>query len=99
MIMKGPFKKVILSFMVPGHTKFEPDSLFARIAHKFYKTDIFNTVELLDLMPTCDVKVCRVKSQDLKRWKLSSGQKFRDIPRITECNYLEVDTLGGFDGF
>lgn len=67
MIMKRTFKKVILVFMVPGHTKFGADSFFARIAHKFYKTDIFNAVELLDLIATCDVKTYRVKAQDLRR--------------------------------
>lgn len=33
-------------YMVPGHTKFAPDLLFSEIAHRFYKTDAFNTKDL-----------------------------------------------------
>lgn len=44
-IFCGRFSHVVLSYMVPGHTKFHPDALFSSIAHPYYKSDVFNTQE------------------------------------------------------
>lgn len=35
LVAQGIFKKVIFSYIVPGHTKFEPDALFSQIANRF----------------------------------------------------------------
>jgi len=35
-----------VSFMIPGHTKFALDVLFAKIAKAFYAADVFNEAEL-----------------------------------------------------
>jgi len=70
--------------------KFEVDLEFSRIANKFYKSDVFNTVQLLDLIRSCEMKAVQVPAQDLCKWKTSLGKKYRDVPRITEWNYMEI---------
>lgn len=54
LILQGRFKGVILSFIVPGHTKFQLDVFFSKIANRFYKTDMFNTSEYLKVIGSCD---------------------------------------------
>lgn len=42
MICRGELDVVKFCFMMLRHTKFDPDAILAQIAHRFYKTDIFN---------------------------------------------------------
>jgi len=90
MITQGRFQRVIFVFMVPGHTKFEVDLEFSRIANKFYKTDVFNTGQLVDLIRSCGMQAVQVPAQNLCKWKTCLSKKYRDIPRITEWNYMEI---------
>lgn len=39
--------------MVPGHSKFEHDYLFAQIENLFYGTDFLNTTEILHVIGVC----------------------------------------------
>ena len=43
-------KNVQLSYLVPGHTKFEPDRLFSRIAGKFRARNVFTIKNLVDMV-------------------------------------------------
>ena len=43
------FQYLCVSFMVSGHTKFAPD-LFGKIAKAFYAADVFNVIELEQLV-------------------------------------------------
>lgn len=54
MVARGRFRRVTLSYMVPGHIKFEPDSLFLQIENRFYKTYVFETNELLHIIGACN---------------------------------------------
>ena len=47
MVKRGRFDSVRFFYMVVGHTKFQPDRLFASIAKTFYKRDVF-CIEMLD---------------------------------------------------
>ncbi len=77
--------------MIPGHTKFEPDSMFAQIANRFYKTDVFNTKELLQVIGACSAVPHEMCSRDLRRWKGSLEAKYVEVPRITEWNMMVVE--------
>jgi len=76
--------------MVPGHTKNEVDDEFARIANRFYKADVFNTGELLDIIRSLEMNAVQVPAQDVRKWKTTLAEKYRAIPEITEWNYLEI---------
>lgn len=47
------FMRVILSYMVPGHTKFDPYTPFSATANTSHNMDVFSTSELLDLVKEC----------------------------------------------
>ena len=46
LVQQGRFESVRFFYMVVGHTKFQPDRLFAAIAKTFYKRDVF-CIEML----------------------------------------------------
>lgn len=54
--------------MVPGLTKFCPDILFSEIANKFYKTDVFNTSELIHIASMSASNVINLQLEDLRDW-------------------------------
>lgn len=56
MLCSGRFKRVTLSSMVPRYIKFALDVMFAKIAHKLYKSDIFITKELMDIVHSISIK-------------------------------------------
>jgi len=91
MICQGRFDRVILSFMVPGHTKFGPDLLFAIIAHAFYKTDVFNSNDLLEVIRSCEVQASLTTPAEVHRWKALLGQKYKNISDITQYNYMVIE--------
>lgn len=93
MVTRGRFRRVVMSYMVPGHTKFEPDTIFAQIANRFYKTDVFNTNELLQVIGACDAVPHEIASRCLRRWKEALAEKYVDIPRVSEWNVMVVECV------
>ena len=91
MISKGRFKRVILSYMVPGHTKFGPDLMFAQIANTFYKTDVFNKKELLSLIKSCDINCVDMPASNVYRWKGRLTEKYCELKSITQWNYMLIE--------
>jgi len=49
-VQQGLMDFVRISFMVAGHTKFEPDRLFSHIAKAYTSSDVFTTQELATMM-------------------------------------------------
>lgn len=85
-------KRVVLSFMVSSHTKFDPDLLFAVIAHRFYCTDVFITSELLRLIVACGAVLNEVTVRDMRLWRKSFTGIFKEIPKVTEWNLMEIQS-------
>lgn len=54
MILSGRFNDGLITYMVPGHTKFNPDSLFSQMTNRIYKRDLFDTSEVIEIVKTCD---------------------------------------------
>lgn len=84
LICHKKMKHVAMSYMVLGHTKFEPDVMFSEIASKFYCTDVFNTNELASLIESCSIAAERLSLDNLRHWKDTHIEKFVDIPSITD---------------
>lgn len=71
-VATGRFTRMILSYKVPGHTKFMPDTLFSTIEKRFYNRDVFNKSELLDLVR--EWATCHAMAEaDIRRWKYLLG--------------------------
>lgn len=84
MIAARRFKCVRFSYMVPGHTKFQPDSMFSEISHRFYKSEVHNTLELVDVVGTCNVIPIHFRPLSVRQWRSRLGEKNCEIPKITE---------------
>lgn len=66
-VSKSRFKKVILLFMVLGHTNFAPDVIFAEIAHSFYKLDMFTRRNLLDMALSSNIMAKELDLNKIRR--------------------------------
>lgn len=86
MISLKRLKLVVFSFMVPVHTNFAPDTLFAHIAARFYKNYVFNTAKIVAVAAVLGTNVYHVQPKTLRRCKLDLTGKYRNVPRITEWN-------------
>ena len=49
-VEEGRLKEVNLRFMLPGHTKFSPDTLFASISATYRKRDVFSMAHLASVV-------------------------------------------------
>lgn len=52
-IYAGLLKQVIITHIVSGHAKVEPNSLFLTMSKRTYTPDVFNTAELWDIVRKC----------------------------------------------
>ena len=70
-----------ISFMVAGHTKFDPDRLFSSIARAFNGADTFNIAQLAELVS----KYASVTLDDGKlvyTWRSLLSDKYSNLPGI-----------------
>ena len=88
--MTGRLDQVTLVYMVPGHTKFEPDALFSNIAQKFRKTDVFNTEELLSVIESIGAKTEHLPRSEVRNWKKQLPKKFKNMDDITTFNLFNI---------
>lgn len=87
----GRFKRVTISFIVPVHTKFDPDLLFSNTAHRFYNTDLFKTSEILNVVSSCNSINREARPDDMRKWKQKLSEKYVSVPRITEWNFFQIE--------
>ena len=89
-------KHVQLSYLVPGHTKFEPDRLFSRIAGKFRARNVFTIKSLVDMvneLDNCTAKWC--KKGDIRLWSSEITPKYEKIKDITKLRYFRFTEGNG----
>jgi hypothetical protein len=90
---------VRICFLVAGHAKFDPDRLFARIAHAFNHSDVFVTEELLKLIqdtikPTGEC--IPITNREIINWKQLLTNKYncvKDIKKFREF-FIKRDDYG-----
>ena len=81
----GRFCSVRLLLMIPGHTKFSPDEMFARVAHTFYKADVLTEEELRDITSRYSLTyICG--GDDRKRWKAVLSPVYKPVPNIKDLH-------------
>ncbi len=81
LVANNEFESVRVSFMVPGHTKFDVDNLFARIAHTYSKSDVFSIEDLVNIATRFALTFHR-EAQDVCYWKKSIKTKYSKLNNI-----------------
>ena len=59
--------------------------MFAEIAHFLYESDVFNTMELVNIIAGEKFQVYELDPRNLRRWKGALAQKLKEILSITDC--------------
>lgn len=67
MLLSERFNDAFITYMVPGNIKFEPDVLFSYIANRFYKIDVFNTSELIEIVSACTTTVHHINASYMRK--------------------------------
>ena len=102
-VMNGLHKRVTLSFMIPGHTKFAPDRYFGLFKIKYRKSTIDSLSDVIKCVEesTAENKtVAQPYGQHLgllsrsfayRDWGNYLGKYFNPIDNILRYNYFEFD--------
>ncbi len=102
-IMNGLHKRMSLSFMVPGHTKFAPDRYFGLLKIRFRRSTIDSLQDVVKCVGECTVSdkaVAQVYGQHLglsspafayRRWDIYLGKYFKPLDNLLRYNYFQFD--------
>ena len=82
LVDSGKYDSIRFIYMVVGHTKFEPDQLFASITMTFYDRDVF-TIEMLQSIAQLYSTSYIFKSDQIMQWRSSIEDKYSALPGIT----------------
>ena len=67
--------------MVPGHTKFSPDELFARLSHSYYRQDVFRLEDLRAIASRYG-EATTLDGTSIMLWKDELSKAYGAIPDI-----------------
>ena len=84
-VQKRVLQYLRMSFMIPGHTKFAPDILFAKIAKAFYTADVFNETDLQQIAEQFALVVID-NGGIVRTWREKVGEKYSSLPGIRELH-------------
>ena len=86
-----------LMLMVPGHTKFAPDELFARLSHSYYRRDVFLLTDL-QAITSLYGSTHYLDGADIMLWKDQLAQFYKAVPEITQLRDMVCSASpdGGF---
>jgi len=84
-VQQGLMDFVRISFMVAGHTKFEPDRLFSHIAKAYTSSDVFTTQELATMMSSHAVALVD-DGKLVCTWREVLGNKYSKMPGIRDLH-------------
>ena len=102
--MNGLNNKITLSFMLPGHTKFSPDSYFGLLKSKYRKSDIDCLQDLVNCIVNCSKNsktIPQVYGKHLgykkncyeyKDWPNFLEKYFRPVNSILKYSYFEFNS-------
>ena len=85
LVDQGRFESVRFIYLVVGHTKFEPDRLFASIAKTFYKRDVFCIEMLQDICELYSTGFV-FRSGQVMQWRSVLEEKYSVLPGITNLH-------------
>ena len=85
MVKTGRLNSFRLMLMVPGHTKFRPDEVFARVAHLFYRQDVFTQVELRAITAQYG-NAHSMDGSSIFKWREVLPRAYKPVPQIKELH-------------
>jgi len=102
-VMNGLHKRITLSFMMPGHTKFEPDGYFGLFKIKYRRSTIDCFQDLADCVVSASptgYTIPQVYGKhyglshnvfEFREWNSFLSQYFDPIENILKYNYFDFD--------
>ena len=85
LVRRQRFTSVRFMLLIPGHTKFIPDSLFARLAHSYIGPDVFTTKDLIDIAARYGTAT-ELSASLIKSWKTSVTTSYNPVPNIKDIH-------------
>ena len=81
-VQQGIFSFFRLSFMIAGHTKFNVDRLFSKIAISYNRSDVFNVDDLATIAGMHANVIIDADGTIVRQWREKFGRKFTKLPGI-----------------
>jgi hypothetical protein len=94
-ITRGRLDAIELRFMIPGHTKFAPDQLFASLSRRLADIDLFDTSDLVRAGTAIANHAVEVGHPQLRAWRAALHAKYRAVPGIRTLRYLRIAKVDG----
>jgi hypothetical protein len=95
MVGNGRLESVTMRFMVPGHTKFAPDQLFAHFGKRLQAADLFQVGDLVAEARHVADDAGEIGARDLRSWRKAIDEKYTDVKGIRDLRYLKVSRKDG----
>lgn len=102
-VMNGLHERISLSFMMPGHTKFEPDGYFGLFKLRYRRSTVDCLQDLADCVAGASAKGCTVpqvygrhyglshNAFEFREWNSFLGQHFNPVENILNYNHFDFD--------
>ena len=102
-VMNGLHKKITLSFMVPGHTKFAPDRYFGLLKIKYRRSHVDCLHDLINCVAECTINrntVPQIYGQhfglknnqfEYRDWNKYLSKYFKPLNGLLQYNYFAFD--------
>ena len=94
LVEQGRFESVRFFYLVVGHTKFEPDRLFASVAKTFYKREVF-CIEMLQAIAEQYSTSYLFGADQILQWQSVLEEKYLPLPGITKLHDFVTSTMSG----
>lgn len=101
-VIKGLHKKIELSFMLVGHTKFAPDAYFGLLKKKYRRARVYTYNQIVDVINTSTkgkYNVCQpYKNAEgrisfaYRKWSTWLEKYFRKLPGISKFHHFSMDS-------
>lgn len=85
LVNSGRLQTVRLLLMIPGHTKFSPDEVFARVSHTYYNQDVFTGEELAAITSQYGLTYT-LDASGIKKWRSMLPTVYRPVPNIKDLH-------------
>lgn len=100
--MKGLHKKIELSFMLVGHTKFAPDAYFGLLKKKYRRSKVYTYKQVVEVINTSTIgnyNICHPYrnvdgniSFKYRKWSTWLDKYFRKLPGISKYHHFLMNS-------
>jgi len=89
-VTRGRLDTIELRFMIPGHTKFAPDQLFAAFSRRLATVDLFDACDLVRAGTAIANHAVETRHPQLRAWRAALDAKYRAVPGIRAMRYIRI---------